>query len=291
MFKRDIVVQSAGEMPKASLVDALNAAYADYYVPIRLTEDSFDELVHRESVSLSASAAALKGNRIIGIGLLGIRGHRAWIGGMGVLPRFRKQGVGRRLMEYLINKARAHNLSKIQLEVLSQNKPAQRLYQSIGFRTKRSLSVMVDEAAQIAHKANGIFADVIIKSCSPTEALTYCTELSSADPPWQREPRSLEPIIDRLHGLAAYRTTNDSVCGACLYNGEIWSVGLLDIAATDTVVGNFLLAYLRSKYPSARISYMNVAQDDPLIPALFDAGFTEAMSQYEMHLSISQDEH
>jgi GNAT superfamily N-acetyltransferase len=43
---------------------------------------------------------------IIGTGLLGIRGSMGWIGGMGVVPGRRRQGIGRQMMLYLLDRAR-----------------------------------------------------------------------------------------------------------------------------------------------------------------------------------------
>jgi ribosomal protein S18 acetylase RimI-like enzyme len=51
---------------------------------------------------------------------------------MYVRPDARKAGVGRRLVEAVIEHARAH-VEVIQLSVISDNEPARRLYASLGF--------------------------------------------------------------------------------------------------------------------------------------------------------------
>ena len=53
--------------------------------------------------------------------------------GMGVLPAFRGQGIGSRLLDACIAKAWAKGLIRIQLEVRSDNAPAIRLYERHGF--------------------------------------------------------------------------------------------------------------------------------------------------------------
>ena len=50
-----------------------------------------------------------------------------------VKPEFRKQGIGRKLMEAIEERARELRCSRITLEVREDNKVAQELYKSIGF--------------------------------------------------------------------------------------------------------------------------------------------------------------
>jgi ribosomal protein S18 acetylase RimI-like enzyme len=54
--------------------------------------------------------------------------------GMGVLPRFRGQGLGKRLIEACIARAWENGLARIQLEVRADNHAALRLYEKCGFR-------------------------------------------------------------------------------------------------------------------------------------------------------------
>lgn len=53
--------------------------------------------------------------------------------GMGVLPGYRGQGLGKRLLTATLDKSRAIGLDKVELEVYADNIPAQKLYLSMGF--------------------------------------------------------------------------------------------------------------------------------------------------------------
>lgn len=59
--------------------------------------------------------------------------HRAYVYAMYVLPQYRRQGVGRALMEAVIARARELGLSWISLQVNQANEEAVRLYESCGF--------------------------------------------------------------------------------------------------------------------------------------------------------------
>ena len=59
--------------------------------------------------------------------------HRAELA-IAILPGFRGQGLGRRLMKAAIRKAKEHGYLQVELEVASSNIPARKLYESLGFR-------------------------------------------------------------------------------------------------------------------------------------------------------------
>ena len=75
----------------------------------------------------------------IGLALLGIRGARGWIGDFGVIPAWRRAGVGRALLGVLLDSARAAGLGDVRLEVASANTAARRLYETAGFAVTRTL--------------------------------------------------------------------------------------------------------------------------------------------------------
>lgn len=54
--------------------------------------------------------------------------------GMGVIPGFRGQGLGRKLLEATMADALGAGLERIELEVFASNEPAIKLYESAGFR-------------------------------------------------------------------------------------------------------------------------------------------------------------
>ena len=57
---------------------------------------------------------------------------------LAVLPTYRGQGIGRRLLEQVAAKGRALGCCKLTLEVRADNHPAQRLYEAVGFNTTAS---------------------------------------------------------------------------------------------------------------------------------------------------------
>jgi GNAT superfamily N-acetyltransferase len=90
-----------------------------------------------ERLAGSAAFGAFHDGEIVGVAGLLIRegrkeAHKALLVGMYVRPGARKAGVGRRLVETIIEFARPR-VELIQLAVVSHNRPARRLYESLGF--------------------------------------------------------------------------------------------------------------------------------------------------------------
>ena len=59
--------------------------------------------------------------------------HVREIKALAVAPAFYRQGVGRALLETVINEARQDGTRKVTLRVLGHNTPAQALYKALGF--------------------------------------------------------------------------------------------------------------------------------------------------------------
>lgn len=286
MQTTEITIQPASEVPLHELVRALNLAYADYYVHISHTVDSFRSLTNRESVRLDASAVAMSGQRIIGMGLLAVREDRGWIGGVGVLPRHRHQGVGRIVMQSLIEQGQRLGLSTVQLEVISQNTNAHRLYESLGFVTVRELLVLYRpsgaDVPPLTHESLGL----TLRRMPAYSALDALPALIREQRPWQRQTSGLRQMVDILDGLGAWDASGQQV-GAAVYRADSGQVGIMDIAATSPEVGEAILAHILNRGQWNDVSYVNVPDHDIVLPALLNHGFQENLRQYEMVLNLN----
>ena len=90
-----------------------------------------------ERLGSSASFGVFQDSELVGIAGLLIRegqkeAHKGLLVGMYVRPNARNAGVGRRLVETIIEFAR-ERVEVIQLAVVSENEPARRLYERLGF--------------------------------------------------------------------------------------------------------------------------------------------------------------
>lgn len=283
MPEQPITLHPVSDLERREIIRALNRAYADYYVPIQLTEASFRDLVQRESVLLDVSQAAIDEGEVVGIGMLGMRGDRGWIGGMGVIPAYRRQGIARRILHRLIDEANGRGLRTLQLEVIAINQGAYALYRDMGFETVRTLHVL---------RSGGT------PSAAPTAplALTFRTERAAGllervmefpapRRPWQRELTAL--AAQPLHAMTARSRAGNELQAVCLYRDDSTHKDIVDLVATSLEAGRALAVHMLRSGHFSRMSFLNVADDDPLLPMLPEAGFREALAQYEMLLNLA----
>jgi ribosomal protein S18 acetylase RimI-like enzyme len=236
----------------AGLAALFNAGYEEYFVPLHVDEAALAYMVDAWDIDLARSRVALRDDEPVGIVNLGVRGDRGWIGGLGVVPSERRNGIGRALMEAVLAEAPAH----VTLEVLEQNEPAIRLYEELGFTRTRVLEIW------------SLTADVPAVEARSSEA----QPLGQAGLPWQRADESLPGEFERVEvdGAAALiRVTGPRV-------------GIAQLDARDADAAAELLAAARARGES--VHFMNVPETDPASAAFRRLGGTLDLRQFEYEL-------
>lgn len=279
-----MTIQPASMIHREELTNALNRAYDGYFVPIYMTPATFDLACQRESVDYDASrAAVLNGNTVAGLCMLGIRGRRGYVFGMGVVPEFRKRGIARQIIASLIGESRQRGLTQIQLEVITRNSPACHLYQAVGFKTRRELAVLKRECVTVPAELPGM--GYTVEKASPEAASQLRETFHAPDLVWQRETAASRP--EEMAIIA--RNDGGMIAGYCLY-AIMGSHGIIhDFAGNTSNAGNALMHYLLYYYPDTTFHYQNVDTSDPMISILYEMGFENMISQYEMILPLNEE--
>ena len=156
----------------ADLAELFTRGYEGYFVPMHFDEPTLRYMVDAWDIDLSKSRVAPNA----GVANLAVRGDRGWIGGIAVVPEQRRNGVGRALMEAVLELAPPTVL----LEVIEANEPAIKLYESLGFEKTRVLEVWRVEAP-------------LVEAASADQST-----LGQPDLPWQRDDASLPPDYERV---------------------------------------------------------------------------------------------
>ncbi|MGH2538777.1 MAG: GNAT family N-acetyltransferase [Candidatus Promineifilaceae bacterium] len=126
-------------------LEALTAAYnqtrVDYIVPMPMNVVRLREYVEAYDVALDSSWVAVVNERIVGLGMLGLRPGRGWVTRVGVLPGGRRRGIGRAISSHLLASALEHKVGRVSLEVIKGNRPGLALFRSGGFEEARELII------------------------------------------------------------------------------------------------------------------------------------------------------
>lgn len=278
----------AEALPLEQVVETFNRSFEGYFVPMTHTVDSLRTLVLVNDVSLVHSFVAMDTQgRPAGIVLLGIRGTRGWVGGMGIVPEWRGQGQATPLMHVALEEARSLGLASVGLEVLTQNTPARRLYQRLGFEDIRSLAVFT---GPLADGPAAIDESLPMREIPIEQALADFAALHQVPSPWQRDLPALEHMASMLRVLALM--PNETADAALVYMPSGMGYSIMDFgsrAATPDARRNdaiALVSTLVAAIPAAPIRAINVPPGDALGDALTALGCPTPHMQWEMKLEL-----
>ena len=84
---------------------------------------------------------ACEADEVVGSVMAGYDGHRGWINYLAVHPEWRRDGLGRRLMDEAETALRALGCPKINLQVRATNADVVAFYERIGFHREETLSM------------------------------------------------------------------------------------------------------------------------------------------------------
>jgi ribosomal-protein-alanine N-acetyltransferase len=105
--------------------DLIEAGLGWEYRPQRIAEF----IVDRNAVTLIAH----DGSRCAGFAVMTFGDERAHLVLLAVHPRYRRRGVGSRMLAWLLDSARTAGLSSVHLELLDDNAAARGFYRALGF--------------------------------------------------------------------------------------------------------------------------------------------------------------
>lgn len=299
----------AHRVPLYQMVRVFNEAYSEYYIPLKLSLERLTSLIRREDIDLERSRVAAVGGRLSGLGLLGLRGREAYICGVGVVPDLRRMGIGRALMESLLQEARDAGAERVRLEVLCQNESAFRLYRSLGF-------VVAGELASYSREFGG-GAERAVRACLPLRPCaagfsisgeTYAPKVAdpaflistclrrfhTVEPSWQEGPDSLLKVADRLSAVAWYRKAEGRVSedpsGYVLYRTVGDRLYIADFGADPqrepARLSERMLELAQGMSGASRATIYNVQIRDYHAQTLAALGYKEDFRQYEMELIL-----
>lgn len=96
------------------------------------TTERVERAIHCRDTSTVVACATQQ--RLIAFAIMHFGLEEAHLNLLAVQPGYQRAGIGRRLLEWLEQSARAAGIHKLTLEVRADNQRAQRFYQKFGFR-------------------------------------------------------------------------------------------------------------------------------------------------------------
>lgn len=255
-----------------------NASFSGYFMPIEMTSEMTADFWRVNSIDALRSVIMHdESGAFVGMARMGTRGKRGWCGGFGIVPDFRGSGASRLLAEQMVNVARASGLSSLQLEVLTQNVRALKLYERVGFNITRrlfglelattALPVAEGEAPQVERAAPERLLPQLANAARPCWDCELTTILNGAS----------EAIITsdphgRLSGLIVQRGKNATIL-ATLLQSDLPDAALVELLR-------------QAAGEASNLAVFNEPEESPFLARYRALGFNEFYSQYEMYMEL-----
>ena len=262
---------------------AFNSAFSDYQIPVNVTlQNMVIENIQRGMDYSSSFGAFTDEGELVGFIFCGVRINGRELtyydGATGVIPSYRGQGIGGRLIKKAQEDAQSKGARAFILEVLQENSKAQKLYEAQGFTISRNLWCYQKQLKDI--ELEDTF-DYEIYTPSIEEFFKIAQNLPLPyTPSWQNSFASVAAIFDHL--TTRIVTVRGEAIG---YFALAPSTGhLLQISAKENshAIFKVLISIAKTYTKSTQLQCINIEENSPFITYLKEDLWDFLDGQYEM---------
>lgn len=206
-----ITFRCCSDVDDIVIFETFREGFSDYYIKSEMTQDFFIEhFFGAEGNTRDLSFVAYKGEEAVGILLAGVRlldGLKTLrCGGMAVIPKGRKKGVAKAMMQEHERMARVENVHQLFLEVLTVNQAAYNFYEQLGYEKVYDLTYRLFKPAATWKKispessllSDGTFYSVQKITLTDLEALRHFDE---SHLPWQGSLEYVSKLPVEIFGV------------------------------------------------------------------------------------------
>jgi ribosomal protein S18 acetylase RimI-like enzyme len=278
----DVQLVPASHFTIEQLTAAYNQTRVDYLVPMPMNAARLAEYIRNYDVDLEASYVAMEHGAMLGLGMLGLRPGRSWITRLGVLPTARRHGLGRILMQGLLENSDRRAIPRTILEVIKNNLPAYNLFIHCGFEPVHEMLIMRRPPGPPAFSPEGRVdwldhPEAVELLQERTDSISWITENESLKHTEHLHALTLTGV-EAGHGWLVYQ--EQKLRGITMLLTRL----TLHTAGGDPVrLARRLFAHLYARFPDLDTHTENVAAHDPHLPAYLEMGFFESFRRIEMH--------
>lgn len=278
------------EADTTSMYTTFMKAFADYFVPVQMSEEQFLAHLEHEGVQFELSVGAFAGGEMAGLLLQGLD---QWQGkltvynaGTGVLPARRGKGVAGAMFKYALPALKASGARQCLLEVIQANEAARKVYRRLGFVETRTLECVALSRGQAVLKANKE-ADITIKPVHDPD-WAHLQTFWDWYPAWQNSIGTVKRSWGQQMALGAF--IEDQCVGYGIVtpkSGRIFHLAV-DRAYRRQGIGSRLLgAFQERPGPEKSWTMINIDGSAQATLAFFQScGFEKTVAQYEMKLAL-----
>ena len=239
----------------SSLADAMNSAFSDYCIPMRLTAESLATIFRQRSIDRFASSVACHENTIVAFWFIGRRGLSSYLIASGTLPEWRRQGLSRRVATDCFRKLAMSGVASCDLEVIKTNTSAIKLYHNLGFQNVRELMCYNFAAGESTSRT-------VVEEATWDEVGGILDKYQDWNPSWQTRGVGLAQIQDELRCQTVI--LDDQIVGASVVIVPLRTLSqiVVDPVYRRKGIGSSLLKSAISQVPTVPLKLLNVDASD-----------------------------
>ena len=233
------------------LTNTFNKGFADYNVPMHMSEADLRAHLSANSFDPAISCGAFADNCLVGFVFVGRRGNVIYDAGTAVVREYRGQHVASEMLRHVLVMMKEKGITEFVLECMADNDRALKLYEGLGFTEKRRFTCHMLEGM-------GTFSPEV------TPSDDFSPSCQDFEPSWQNAPESLrggEVAFSHGEGRMILRKSG-SVCFS---------------SADRVLIDHVLKLY-------GRLRFVNVFTGSPLDNLLKIMGSKVFARQVEMHI-------
>ncbi|MEJ2758922.1 MAG: GNAT family N-acetyltransferase [Anaerolineales bacterium] len=270
-----LTLTKASNFTIEQLTDIYNRSRKGYLVPMQMTSEALAGYIRHYDLALEHSFVALVDDEVSGLIMLGVRPNRSWVTRLGVNNEQRGAGIGRRLVERLLEESDQLRIPLNILEVIIGNDPAHRLFLESGFVQVRKLLIL-------QRPAGGPLAPSIPADSLSREEIFACLDSRRGRQPWSNETESYQHV-EHLYGFSLRMDNGERLWIVYEASGEKLSRLTYHPGDENPVNGlTALLQRLHQRHPELATTTENISAEDPALPAFFSLGYSAAFQRIEM---------
>lgn len=283
---QEFIIRTLQNRTISELVKVFNQSFADYLLPFQLTEEDFKTKLISENIALNNSVGAVVDDDIVGFILIGTDRMNdkfvAYNAGTGVIPKYRGNNLTAKMLNFLSHFLINKNIHRQQLEVLTENKFALKVYQKNGFQIQRKLSCykgIVNE--------NQLSESITIKEIPFSEIITL-ENYSNQIPAFQNSLNVVQRALD-IHIIYGAFFENKLV-GFLIFSPRNLRIKQLGVKNEYRRKGVATTLFMKVKTlaKGQQVSIINVDVADKMTLLFIEKmGLTKYIQQYEMSLTYA----